>query len=87
MNSSVHQLFRQQTVGKKKRERTRGALLDSAISVFANKGYEGLESAISRLTQMSPMARFTTTTKTKTNFSMMLHWAWRLKLRAALMKK
>ena len=41
MNSSVHQLFRQQTVGKKKRERTRGALLDSAISVFANKGYEG----------------------------------------------
>lgn len=41
MNSSVHQLFRQQTIGKKKRERTRGALLDSAISVFANKGYEG----------------------------------------------
>ena len=41
MNSSAHQLFRQQTIGKKKRERTRGALLDSAISVFANKGYEG----------------------------------------------
>ena len=41
MNSSANQLFRQQTIGKKKRERTRGALLDSAISVFANKGYEG----------------------------------------------
>ena len=39
MNSSVHHLFREQTAGKKKRERTRGALLDSAISVFASKGY------------------------------------------------
>jgi len=39
MNSSVPHLFREQTAGKKKRERTRGALLDSAISVFASKGY------------------------------------------------
>ena len=39
MNSSVHHLFREQTAGKKKRERTRGALLDSTISVFASKGY------------------------------------------------
>ena len=39
MNSSVHHLFREQTAGKKKRERTRGVLLDSAISVFASKGY------------------------------------------------
>ena len=36
-----HQLFRDQTRGMKKRERTRSALLDSAISVFADKGYEG----------------------------------------------
>ena len=40
MSSSVHHLFREQTNGKKKRERTRGVLLDSAISVFASKGYE-----------------------------------------------
>lgn len=40
MFSSNHQLFREQSSGKKKRERTRGALLDSAISVFANKGFE-----------------------------------------------
>ena len=40
MAATAHQLFREQSTGKKKRERTRGALLDSAISVFANKGYE-----------------------------------------------
>ena len=40
MSSTVHQLFRDQTTGMKKRERTRSALLDSAISVFATKGYE-----------------------------------------------
>lgn len=40
VSSRNHQLFREQTSGKKKRERTRGALLDSAISVFANKGFE-----------------------------------------------
>ncbi|MEM1434900.1 MAG: TetR/AcrR family transcriptional regulator [Pseudomonadota bacterium] len=40
MSSSIHHLFREQTTGKKKRERTRSALLDSAISVFANKGFE-----------------------------------------------
>ena len=39
MTSPTRQLFRQQAVGKKKRERTRGALLDSALSVFAAKGY------------------------------------------------
>ena len=39
MNSPTRQLFRQQAVGKKKRERTRGALLDSALSMFAAKGY------------------------------------------------
>ena len=40
MAATAHQLFREQSTGKKKRERTRSALLDSAISVFANKGYE-----------------------------------------------
>ena len=40
MSTTAHHLFREQTTGKKKRERTRSALLDSAISVFANKGFE-----------------------------------------------
>lgn len=40
MLSTNHHLFRKQTAGKKKRERTRSALLDSAISVFASKGFE-----------------------------------------------
>lgn len=40
MSSTTHQLFREQTIGMKKRERTRSALLDSAISVFASKGFE-----------------------------------------------
>jgi AcrR family transcriptional regulator len=40
MSVTTHQLFREQTTGKKKRERTRSALLDSAISVFASKGFE-----------------------------------------------
>jgi len=40
MAETAHQLFREQSTGKKKRERTRGALLDSAISVFASKGFE-----------------------------------------------
>lgn len=40
MTSTIHHLFREQTSDKGKRERTRSALLDSAISVFATKGYE-----------------------------------------------
>jgi AcrR family transcriptional regulator len=40
MSATTHYLFREQTSGKKKRERTRSALLDSAISVFASKGFE-----------------------------------------------
>ncbi len=40
MAANTHQLFREQSTGKKKRERTRSALLDSAISVFASKGFE-----------------------------------------------
>jgi AcrR family transcriptional regulator len=40
MSSTTRQLFREQTIGMKKRERTRSALLDSAISVFASKGFE-----------------------------------------------
>ena len=40
MSATTHHLFREQTTGKKKRERTRSALLDSAISVFASKGFE-----------------------------------------------
>ncbi len=40
MSSTNHHLFREQTSGRKKRERTRSALLDSAISVFASKGFE-----------------------------------------------
>jgi len=40
VSAKIHKLFRDQTTGKKKRERTRGALLDSAISVFSAKGFE-----------------------------------------------
>jgi AcrR family transcriptional regulator len=40
MTVTARQLFREQAIGKKKRERTRSALLDSAISVFASKGFE-----------------------------------------------
>jgi AcrR family transcriptional regulator len=40
MAATAHQLFREQSTGKKKRERTRSTLLDSAISVFASKGFE-----------------------------------------------
>jgi AcrR family transcriptional regulator len=40
VQATNHQLFRNQTTGKKKRERTRSALLDSAIGVFASKGFE-----------------------------------------------
>lgn len=39
MSSNIQHLFRDQMTGKKKRERTRGVLLDSAISVFASKGF------------------------------------------------
>jgi len=40
VSASTHHLFREQTSDKGKRERTRSALKDSAISVFASKGYE-----------------------------------------------
>ena len=40
VSSTNHHLFREQTSDKGKRERTRSALLDSAISVFASKGFE-----------------------------------------------
>ena len=40
MSLSTRRLFREQNTGKKKRERTRGVLLDSAVSVFATKGFE-----------------------------------------------
>ena len=75
MNSPTRQLFRQQNIGKKKRERTRGALLDSALSVFAAKGYEATR--INDITAHAEMAngRFTTITKTKTNFFTTLRWA------------
>ena len=57
MNSPTHQLFRQQNIGKKKRERTRGALLDSALSVFAAKGYEATR--INDITAHAEMANGT----------------------------
>lgn len=40
MSSAPHYLFREQASCKKKRERTRSALLDSAVSVFSRKGFE-----------------------------------------------
>lgn len=40
MNSTVHRLFQEQTTDMGKRHRTRSALLDSAISVVASKGFE-----------------------------------------------
>ncbi len=40
LSSAIQHYFADQTINKRKRERTRSALLDSAISVFANKGYE-----------------------------------------------
>ena len=57
MSSNHHNLFREQTTGKKKRERTRGALLDSAISVFANKGFEATR--ITDITKHAEMANGT----------------------------
>ena len=41
MNSAKAQLFRDRAMGARKRERTRGVLLDSAVSVFAEKGFFG----------------------------------------------
>lgn len=40
MSVTSHSLFQDQTATGGKRERTRAALLDSAISVFASKGFE-----------------------------------------------
>ncbi len=57
MANKVHNLFRDQTAGKKKRERTRGLLLDSAISVFATKGFEA--SKIIDITNHADMANGT----------------------------
>ena len=57
MNSPTSHLFRQQSFGKKKRERTRGALLDSALSVFAAKGYEATR--INDITAHAEMANGT----------------------------
>ena len=56
--SAVNQrLFRDQTAQKGKRERTRSALLDSAVSVFAEKGYEA--SSINDITVKAGMANGT----------------------------
>ena len=67
MPPSVHHLFRDQTAGMKKRERTRSALLDSAISVFAGKGYEA--ASITDITSHAALANgtFTTITKARTS--------------------
>ena len=40
MSSANPHFFADQALNKRKRERTRSALLDSAISVFASKGFE-----------------------------------------------
>ncbi|MEQ8861705.1 MAG: TetR/AcrR family transcriptional regulator [Pseudomonadales bacterium] len=40
LSATSHSLFQEQTLDRGKRERTRSALLDSAISVFASKGFE-----------------------------------------------
>lgn len=40
MSASSHKLFQAQTATAGKRDRTRSALLDSAISVFASKGFD-----------------------------------------------
>ncbi len=55
--ATTHRLFRAQSSGKKKRERTRSALLDSAISVFAAKGFEG--ASIVDITNHADMANGT----------------------------
>ncbi len=55
--ATTHHLFREQTAGKRKRERTRSALLDSAISVFAAKGFEG--ASIVDITNHADMANGT----------------------------
>lgn len=49
--------FRQQAIGTGKRSRTRGALLDSAISVFADKGFE--EASISEIAAIAGLANGT----------------------------
>lgn len=57
MSSSKHHLFREQTIGMKKRDRTRSAILDSAISIFASKGYEAAR--ISDITTHAELANGT----------------------------
>lgn len=57
MPTTSHHLFREQTAGSRKRERTRSALLDSAISVFASKGYEAAR--ITDITSHAEMANGT----------------------------
>lgn len=57
MSSTIHHLFREQTSDKGKRERTRSALLDAAISVFASKGFEGTK--ITDITRHAQLANGT----------------------------
>lgn len=57
MSAANHHLFREQTAGRKKRERTRSSLLDSAISVFASKGFEATR--ISDITNHAELANGT----------------------------
>ncbi len=57
LSATSHSLFQDQTTTRGKRERTRAALLDSAISVFANKGFEA--SRITDITEHASLANGT----------------------------
>lgn len=57
MVTATKRLFSDQTAKKGKRERTRSALLDSAVSVFAAKGFEA--ASITDVTQQAGLANGT----------------------------
>ena len=53
----MESFFRQQAIGENKRTRTRGALIDSAIDVFAQKGFE--EASISEIAAIAGLSNGT----------------------------
>ncbi len=55
--TAMETYFRQQAIGANKRLRTRGALIDSAIDVFADKGFE--EASISEIAAIAGLSNGT----------------------------
>jgi AcrR family transcriptional regulator len=55
--AAMETFFRQQAIGENKRLRTRGALIDSAIDVFSDKGFE--DASISEIAAMAGLSNGT----------------------------